>query len=206
MISDPWNLHRLESHCWTGVGSRQHGTVVFIKTPLKYALSGWACLGPEFLVPPNDGGTLSSRMRVKSPIIQVSCCWGPQVKPPFWEQPLRKLSVEPIRRLGGVWRGGVKLYGEEVVKHRALGVVFTQAHSTVIHSLENQLSLRRWLHVEPELGMKCCRLVDISCNYNLTCGAHWHLQFTKLVKHLFLLYWLRQSLLLYGSQQAVDNS
>ena len=97
--------------------------------------------------------------------------------------------MELIRRLGGVWRGGVKLYGEEVVKHRAMGVVFAQAHSTVTHSLENQLSLRLWLHVEPELGMKkCCCLVDISCNYNLTCGAHWHLRFTKLVKHLLLLY------------------
>ena len=70
----------------------------------------------------------------------------------------------------------MKLYGEEVVKHRAMGVVFAQAHSTVTHSLENQLSLRLWLHVEPELGMKeCCRLVDISCNYNLITLAHRHL-------------------------------
>ena len=206
MLSHPWNLHRLESHCRTGVGSRPRGTVAFFKTPLEYALSGWACLGPEFPVPPNDGGTLSSRMRVKSSSIQVSRCWGPQVKPPFWEQPLRKLSVELIRRLGGVWRGGMKLYREEVVKHRALGVVFAQARSTVTHSLENQLSLRLWLHVEPELGMKkCCHLVDISCNYNLTCGPHWHLRLMKLVKHLLLLYWLHQSLWLCGSQQAVEN-
>jgi len=32
----------------------------------------------------------------------------------------------------------MKLYREEVVKHRALGVVLAQAHSTVTHSLENQ--------------------------------------------------------------------
>ena len=91
MLSDPWNLRGLESHCWIGVASRQRGTVAFIKTPLKYALSGWTCLGPEFLVPPNNGGTLfsgqvgplSSRMRVKSPSVQVGCCWGAQVKPPF---------------------------------------------------------------------------------------------------------------------------
>ena len=97
--------------------------------------------------------------------------------------------MEPVRRLGGVWRGGEKLYGEEVVRHRALGVVFAQALSTLIHSLENQLPLRRWLHVEPELGTKeCCRLVDISCNYNLTCAACSHLQSMKLGKHLLLLY------------------
>ena len=54
MLSDPWNLPGLESHCWIGVASRQRGTVAFIKTPLKYALSGWTCLGPEFLVPPQQ--------------------------------------------------------------------------------------------------------------------------------------------------------
>ena len=26
---------------------------------------------------------------------------------------------------------------------------------------------------------KCCRLVDISCNYSLTTAAYWHLQFTR---------------------------
>ena len=45
--------------------------------------------------------------------------------------------------------------------------VFAQAHSTRTHSPGSRLSLRLWFQVEPELGVKkCCRLVDISCNYN----------------------------------------
>ena len=60
--------------------------------------------------------------------------------------------------------------------------MFAQAHSTLIHSPGSRLSLRLWLQVEPELGMKkCCRLVDISCNNNLPTSTDWHLQFKRTV-------------------------
>ena len=53
-------------------------------------------------------------------------------------------------------------------------------HIPLIHTMGNLLSLRLWLRMEPELGMKkYCRLVDIFYNYNLTAGAYWHLQFTR---------------------------
>ena len=50
----------------------------------------------------------------------------------------------------------------------------------LIHSPGSRLSLRLWLQVEPELGVKkCCRLVDISCNNNLPNSTDWHLQIQK---------------------------
>ena len=51
--------------------------------------------------------------------------------------------------------------------------VLVQAHSTGVHSPGSWLSLRLWLQFAPESGMKCCRPVDIFCNYNLTIGAYW---------------------------------
>ena len=58
--------------------------------------------------------------------------------------------------------------------------MFAQAHSTLIHSPGSRLSLRLWLHAQPELGMKkCCHLVDISCNDNLPTSTDWHLQFKR---------------------------
>ena len=63
--------------------------------------------------------------------------------------------------------------------------VFAQAHSTRTHSPGSRLSLRLWFQVEPELGVKkCCRLVDISCNYNLRISADWQLQFKRPVGQL----------------------
>ena len=72
-------------------------------------------------------------------------------------------------RLGWVSRGGENLRSSET---QALEYLFAQARSTLIHGLRGRRSLRFWL----ELGMKkCCRLVDISCNYNLYTCAYWYL-------------------------------
>ena len=58
--------------------------------------------------------------------------------------------------------------------------MFAQVCSTIIHSPGSPLSLRLWLQVEHELGMeRFCRLVDISCNYNLATSTYRHLQFTR---------------------------
>ena len=68
--------------------------------------------------------------------------------------------------------------GGEVVRHKALGVC--SAHSTLIHSPGSWLSLRLWFQVEAEMGTKkCCRLVDISCNYNFSTCSYLHLQVTR---------------------------
>ena len=41
-------------------------------------------------------------------------------------------------------------------------------HISLIHRPGSPLALRLWLQVEPEFGMKnCCRLVDVSRDYNL---------------------------------------
>ena len=54
----------------------------------------------------------------------------------------------------------------EVVRHKALGV--SQAHHALIHSPRSRLSLRLSLPEVPELDMEqCCRLVEMSCNYNV---------------------------------------
>ena len=45
------------------------------------------------------------------------------------------------------------------------------AYCTRIHSPARGLSQGLQVHEEPKWGMKCCLLVDISCNYNLNTAA-----------------------------------
>ena len=110
---------------------------------------------------------------------QVSWCWGPQLKTPFWECSLLDISAgssAPGRHEAREGRGEAS--GEEVVRYKPLA--FAPAHSTLSHSTATELSLRLWLQVEPELGMKkCCHLVEISWNSNLSSSADWHLQFKR---------------------------
>ena len=82
--------------------------------------------------------------------------------------------------------------------------MFAQAHSTLIHSPGSRLSLRLWLHAQPELGMKkCCHLVDISCNDNLPTSADWHLQ---LGRPMGLLKVLRQVLEINSKYNRLSRS
>ena len=68
--------------------------------------------------------------------------------------------------------------GEDAVRHKALDVC--SEHSTLSHTPGMRLFLRLCLQVGPELGIKkCCRLVEIFCNYNLATSTYWHLQFTR---------------------------
>ena len=110
---------------------------------------------------------------------QVSWCWGPQLKTPSWEYSLLDISAgssAPGRHEARGGRGEAS--GEEVVRYKPLA--FAPAHSTLSHSTATGLSLRLWLQVEPELGMKkCCHLVEISWNSNLSSSADWHLQFKR---------------------------
>ena len=83
MLSDPWNLNRLESQSWTRVGPIQPGRVPCIETPLKPVLLGFLWLGPESLVHPDDGGlTLGLEDQGKVTRYPGPWCWGPQWKPP----------------------------------------------------------------------------------------------------------------------------
>ena len=110
---------------------------------------------------------------------QVSWCWGPQLKSPSWECSLLDTSAGSSAPVGmrpegrGEASGGKKLWDRRAW-------MFAQAHSTLTHSPGSRLSLRLWLQVEPELGMKrSCHLVEISCNSNLPTRADWHLQFKR---------------------------
>ena len=82
MLSDPWNLSRLESQSWTWVGPVQPGRVPCIETPFKPVLLGFLWLDPESLVCLNYGGlTLGLEDQGKSPSIQGSGA-GTQLKHP----------------------------------------------------------------------------------------------------------------------------
>ena len=71
----------------------------------------------------------------------------------------------------------MKHQGEDAVRYKALDVC--PEHSTLSHTPGIRLFLRLCLQVGLELGMKkCCRLVDIFCNYSLTTSTYWHVQFT----------------------------
>ena len=84
-------------------------------------------------------------------------------------QPPRHLSMRP--RYAWFWRGEVKFQGEEIVRHKPLGVC--SAHSALIHSPGSHLSRTLWFQVEAKMHMKkCCRPVDISCNYNFSTCAY----------------------------------
>ena len=56
MLSDPWDLSRLEPQGWTGVGWTQLGKLTFTETPLKPVLSSLSELGPKTLVHNDHAG------------------------------------------------------------------------------------------------------------------------------------------------------
>ena len=100
----------------------------------------------------------------KLPRPPSSWCWGPQLKTPSWECRLLGTSA------GSSAPGRHEAKGEDEASVRkkwdTSPWVFSQAPSTLIHSPGSRHSLRLWLQMEPELGMKkCCHLVDISWNY-----------------------------------------
>ena len=62
----------------------------------------------------------------------------------------------------------MKLQGEEVVRHKPLDVFSGTFHSSL---QRRKLTFPKALVTGGPVTKKCCRPVDISCNYNLTSGT-----------------------------------
>ena len=173
-----WNLTRLGSHKWTGEEPQQLGGVPLIRPPLKPVLSGLRRLGPQTLVHAQDGGLTSGHEalgKVTKPPGLLAL--GSPAEASFLRvQPPRHLSRE-CPRLGWVWNGWWSFKGKKQWDTRPW--VFAQAHSTLIHSRGSRLSLRLFAY-RTRVGVKqCCRLVDITCNYNLNTDTSCHCRLTK---------------------------
>ena len=122
----------------------------------------------------------------KSRSLQVSWCWGPQFKASSWECSLLGPSPEVVAK---AWMS-VQGRSLEVVRHKPLSVCSGTFHS---NSQPKRPALLKVLDAGgPELGMKkCCRLVDISCNYNLYTRAYWYLHSHGLLLLLLLSHFSR---------------
>ena len=78
MLSRPWSLDRLESHCWTGHGWQSGG--VPLVDPFKGLVSPTFWLGPESHVASRPQGI----WRQGSASLDLSWGWGSQLKPHSW--------------------------------------------------------------------------------------------------------------------------
>ena len=84
LLSIPWTLTRLQSHDWAGEESAVRPGALN-GAPLKPVLSALPWLGPYNLVHAMVAWTSGREDPGKVTLLQVRWCWGPQLKPLFWE-------------------------------------------------------------------------------------------------------------------------
>ena len=180
----PWNLGSHGFNGWTVMDLKRPDRVPLIKWPVTSTV--WFNLAGTTVPSALRGwypDPLALRTLEKSPNLQVSWCWGPQLKP-------RECSLLPERavsrhlrhpQLGAATLVGISL-GLELWSFRGRSsetqapLSVAQAHSTWIHSGGGPLSLMLWLPPGTRVGQeKVLPLVDIFCNSNLTTRAYRHL-------------------------------
>lgn len=158
---------------WLG-RSQQTGRVSSV-SPLWKGSSGFPWLGTESPVHTKHNSPFLWCARQGRVTLNPGCLdLEFQLKPASWQCTPRNHSREQCPGRLGYREEGWSFRGRSG-ETQALGC-FLWHIPLYITAHESRL----WYQLELELGIKkCCHLVDIYCNYNLTTGAHWHLQFTR---------------------------